>query len=196
MKGNVQGPALGENDGVLNDVLELAYVSRPVVGGQFRNIFLALAQRGNVKRENAESIAEILAEATGEGLPPGRGTVQQGAAIYANKCAACHGPTGTKEPKDRLVGGQGSLATDHPVKTIGSYWPYATALCDYIFRAMSFTAPQSLTPNEVYALVAWLLHQNQIIPADAVIDAKALPAVTMPNRKGFIPDQRPDALLR
>jgi len=133
---------------------------------------------------------------TGAGLPPGRGTVPQGAGIYANKCAICHGPTGTEGPKDRLVGGHGSLATDQPIKTIGSYWPYATTLYDYIYRAMPLTAPQSLTPDEIYSVVAWLLHQNGIVPADAVIDAQTLPAVKMPNREGFVPDPRPDVLVR
>jgi S-disulfanyl-L-cysteine oxidoreductase SoxD len=132
----------------------------------------------------------------GVGLPHGRGTVQQGATLYAAKCAACHGPTGTEGPKDRLVGGQGSLATEHPIKTIGSYWPYATTLYDYIFRAMPFTAPQSLTPNEVYSLVAWLLHQNGIISKDAVMDSRTLPAVRMPNRDGFVADPRPDVPVR
>lgn len=133
---------------------------------------------------------------TGAGLPPGQGTVQQGAEIYASKCAACHGPTGTEGPKDRLVGGQGSLATDNPIKTIGSFWPYATTLYDYIHRAMPLNAPQSLTPDEVYAVVAWLLHQNGIVPADAVIDATTLPVVKMPHREGFVSDPRPDLLSR
>jgi cytochrome c len=135
---------------------------------------------------------EIDIAPNGAGLPHGRGTVQQGATLYAAKCAACHGPTGTEGPKDPLVGGQGSLATEHPIKTIGSYWPYATTLYDYIFRAMPFTAPQSLTPDEVYSLVAWLLHQNGIIEKDAVMDARTLPAIRMPNRDGFISDLRPD----
>ncbi len=129
---------------------------------------------------------------SGEGLPPGRGTVQQGAAVYASKCAACHGPTGTEGPKDQLVGGHSSLATDKPIKTIGSFWPYATTLYDYIYRAMPLTAPQSLTSDEVYALVAWLLYQNGIVPADAVMEATTLPAVKMPNREGFVSDPRPD----
>ena len=133
---------------------------------------------------------------TGAGLPPGRGTVQEGAAVYANKCAACHGPTGTEGKQIPLVGGQGSLTTNKPIKTIGSYWPYATTLYDYIHRAMPITAPQSLMPDEVYALVAWLLHENGIIPSDAVMDATTLPAVTMPNRDGFVPDPRPDAASR
>ena len=139
---------------------------------------------------------DIDVDPSGAGLPPGRGTVPQGAAVYAAKCAACHGPTGTEGPQNRLVGGHGSLATGRPTKTIGSYWPYATTLYDYIYRAMPLTAPQSLTPDEVYAVVAWLLHQNQIIPADAVIDARTIPDVTMPNRKGFVSDPRPDVLLR
>ncbi len=129
---------------------------------------------------------------TGEGLPPGRGTVQEGGVVYANKCAACHGPTGTEGPKDRLVGGQGSLTTNQPIKTIGSYWPYATTLYDYIHRAMPLNAPQSLVPDEVYSVVAWLLHQNGIIPATMVIDGQTLPTVKMPNRDGFVPDPRPD----
>ncbi len=93
---------------------------------------------------------------------------------------------------DRLVGGQGTLKKDYPIKTVGSYWPYATTLYDYIRRAMPFTAPQSLTPDEVYSVVAWLLYQNGIIPEDAVMDARTLPAVRMPNRDGFVPDPRPD----
>lgn len=125
---------------------------------------------------------------TGAGLPPGSGTVQKGAVIYANKCASCHGPTGTEGPKNQLIGGQGTLATAEPIKTIGSYWPYATTLFDYIQRAMPLTAPQSLTPNEVYSLVAWLLHKNGIIGQDVVMNAATLSAVKMPNRDGFIRD--------
>jgi len=133
---------------------------------------------------------------TGEGLPPGQGTVKRGAQVYAAKCAACHGPTGKEGPKDRLVGGQGTLNTPKPIKTIGSYWPYATTLYDYIDRAMPFNAPQSLTPDEIYSVTAWLLFQNGIIPEDAVIDARTLPLVRMPNRDGFIPDPEPDVSTR
>ena len=129
---------------------------------------------------------------SGEGLPPGKGTVKQGAQIFAAKCAACHGSSGTEGPKDRLVGGQGSLTTPKPVRTIGSYWPYATTLYDYIYRAMPFYAPQSLTPDETYSVIAWLLFQNRIIAENAVIDAQTLPKVEMPNRNGFISDPRPD----
>ena len=129
---------------------------------------------------------------TGEGLPPGQGTVKQGSPLFAAKCAACHGPTGTEGPKDRLVGGRDTLTTAKPVRTIGSYWPYATTLYDYIRRAMPFDAPQSLSSDETYAVIAWLLFQNQIIAEDAVIDAQTLPKVQMPNRNGFIEDPRPD----
>jgi S-disulfanyl-L-cysteine oxidoreductase SoxD len=129
---------------------------------------------------------------SGEGLPPGRGTVPKGAQVYAHKCASCHGPTGVEGPADRLIGGQGTLRSQDPIKTVGSYWPYATTLYDYIYRAMPFTAPQSLTPDEVYALVAWILARNGIVKDDAVMDAAALPKVRMPNHAGFIPDPRPD----
>ncbi len=129
---------------------------------------------------------------TGEGLPPGQGTAKQGAQVFAAKCAMCHGPTGTEGPKDRLVGGQGTLTTGKPIKTIGSYWPYATTLYDFINRAMPFNAPGSLNPDEIYSVIAWLLFQNGIVKDDAVIDARTLPQIQMPNRNGFIPDPRPD----
>ncbi|HTS53044.1 MAG TPA: c-type cytochrome [Burkholderiales bacterium] len=128
----------------------------------------------------------------GEGLPPGRGSVSAGARIYAERCAACHGPNGEGKPQDRLTGGGGTLASSDPVKTIGSFWPYATTLFDYVRRAMPFNAPQSLGYEEVYALVAYLLYLNGIVQADAVMDQHSLPAVRMPNRDGFVPDPRPD----
>ncbi len=128
----------------------------------------------------------------GRGLPPGHGMVKEGAMVYAEKCAGCHGPTGIEGPNDRLVGGQGTLQTAKPVKTIGSYWPYATTLYDYIRRAMPFDAPQSLTADDIYAVTAWLLHRNGIIGEEAVMDARTLPKVRMPNRQGFLPDPRPD----
>lgn len=128
----------------------------------------------------------------GEGLPAGRGTVGEGARLFSAKCASCHGPTGSEGPKDRLVGGRGTLTSDNPVKTVGSFWPYATTLYDYIYRAMPYQAPQSLTPEEVYSIVAWLLFQNGIVAEDVVMDAKTLPVVRMPNREGFVSDPRPD----
>jgi len=128
----------------------------------------------------------------GAGLPPGKGSVVQGKLVYAQHCAACHGANGEGKPADALVGGRGTLKGTEPVKTIGSFWPYATTVFDFINRAMPYNVPQSLTPDEVYAVTAWLLHQNGILPADAVLDARTLPNVRMPNRDGFVPDTRPD----
>jgi cytochrome c len=129
----------------------------------------------------------------GSGLPAGYGNVAQGRVLYGAKCAACHGANGEGGAAARLVGGKGSLANDKPVLTIGSFWPHASTVYDYINRAMPFDKPQSLTPNEVYALTALLLHLNGVIGADAVLDAQSLPKVVMPNHKGFTsPDPRPD----
>ena len=122
----------------------------------------------------------------GTGLPPGRGTPEQGAAVYAQKCQACHGEKGAGQPNDRLVGGQGTLTGANPVRTIGSYWPYATTVFDYVRRAMPYTQSQSLTNDEVYAVTAHLLHLNGIIGAQDVINAQTLPQVQMPNREHFI----------
>ena len=125
---------------------------------------------------------------SGEGLPPGRGTAKAGAEVYAAKCASCHGETGVEGPRNRLIGGQGTLNTAYPLKTVGSFWPYATTLYDYIYRAMPITAPQSLTPDDVYAVVAWILFRNGIVQEDTTLDAGTLPAVRMPNRDGFVSD--------
>ena len=130
----------------------------------------------------------------GKGLPPGSGSVTQGRVLYTEHCSACHGATGEGGPGGRLVGGRGSLATAQPVLSVGSFWPYATTLYDYIHRAMPHTRPQSLKPDEVYALTAFLLHQNGIVGPDTALDAQSLPRVVMPNRHGFTsPDPRPDA---
>jgi cytochrome c len=127
----------------------------------------------------------------GAGLPPGRGTAAQGEAVYAAKCVACHGEKGAGRPNDPLVGGIGSLAPGKaPVKTVGSYWPYATTLFDYIRRAMPFQETKSLNNDEVYAVSAYILNLNGIIGADDALDAQSLPKVQMPNRDGFIPFPR------
>ena len=123
----------------------------------------------------------------GVGLPPGSGTVKQGEAVFAAKCQACHGEKGTGQPNDRLVGGQGSLPGDKPpIKTVGSYWPHATTLFDYIRRAMPFNESKSLTNDEVYGVVAYLLNLNGVIPESDTMNAQSLPKVAMPNRDGFI----------
>ena len=133
----------------------------------------------------------------GAGLPPGKGSVKEGEKIFAEACATCHGAKGEGRPMDRLVGGQGTLNTATPIKTVGSYWPYATTLFDYVRRAMPFTAPQSLTPDQTYAVSAYILYLNGIVPENAVMDAKTLPDVEMPNRNGFIsPDPRPDIVCQ
>jgi cytochrome c len=135
---------------------------------------------------------DIDVRADGQGLPPGHGSVRDGAALFEARCAACHGAKGEGGSADALAGGQGSLATPKPVRTVGSYWPYATTLFDYIRRAMPFDAPQTLSADETYALSAYVLHLNGLLPQDAVLDAGALPAVVMPNRHGFTGDARPD----
>lgn len=129
----------------------------------------------------------------GVGLPAGSGTVAQGRTVFAAKCAACHGAVGEGGTAARLVGGKGSLTSAKPVLTVGSYWPYATTVYDYVYRAMPWDKPQSLAPDEVYAVTAFLLHLNGIVDANASLDAKSLPKVTMPNHKGFTSvDPRPD----
>jgi cytochrome c len=124
----------------------------------------------------------------GAGLPEGSGTVAQGKLVYENNCEACHGVKGVGGPKDRLVGGQGTLATDMPIKTVGSYWPHATTLFDYVRRAMPYTNPGYLNADDTYAVVAYLLYLNGILPEDATLDRATLPKVQMPNRDGFIPE--------
>jgi cytochrome c len=129
---------------------------------------------------------DITVAPDGSGLPPGSGSVAAGAAIYAQKCQSCHGADGAGKPQDQLTGGVGSLASGKPVKTPVSFWPTATTLFDYIRRAMPITAPQSLTNNEVYAVTAYLLSIDGVVAKDAVLDAKSLPQVKMPNREGFV----------
>src|SRR5580704_14916354 len=129
---------------------------------------------------------DITVKPDGRGLPPGSGSVSAGAAVYTNNCQTCHGSQGSGKPMDQLTGGVGSLASGKPVKTPVSFWPTATTLFDYIRRAMPITSPQSLTNDEVYAVTAYILSIDGIVPADAVLDAKTLPLVKMPNRDGFV----------
>jgi mono/diheme cytochrome c family protein len=121
----------------------------------------------------------------GQGLPPGHGSVAEGREIFAETCAACHGDKGQGGPAERLVGGFGTLTQPNPVRTVGSYWPYATTLFDFIRRAMPFSAPESLTADQVYAVSAYVLSLNGVVPNDTVLDAKSLPKIAMPNRNGF-----------
>lgn len=130
----------------------------------------------------------------GRGLPAGSGDVATGGRIFAAKCAVCHGAKGEGSIGDPLVGGQGTLTRANPQRTVGSYWPYATTLFDYIRRAMPYNAPQSLSADDVYALSAWILNRNGLVPDDARLDAGSLATVRMPNRDGFVPDPRPGRL--
>lgn len=132
---------------------------------------------------------DIDVKPDGEGLPPGRGSVEQGRPVYMTHCVACHGPTGTEGPNDRLVGTEpwsdwpGSL-------TVGGYWPYATTLFDFIRKAMPQLTPGILTADQTYAVIAYILHLNGIVPEDAVMDAETLPAIRMPARDRFVSDDR------
>ena len=122
----------------------------------------------------------------GTGLPPGSGTAARGAEIYAELCAACHGPDGSGGPNNRLAGGFGSLDGPTPVKTVGSFWPYPTTLFDYVRRAMPYMRPDSLPDDSVYSLTAYLLFINGIVGEQDVLDADSLPLVEMPNRRNFV----------
>jgi cytochrome c len=112
--------------------------------------------------------------------------------VFDQQCAACHGSKGEGGVGDRLVGGQGTLATARPIRTVGSYWPYAPTLFDYIRRAMPQNAPQSLSNDDVYAVSAYILSLNGLVADDATLDATSLAAIKMPNRDGFVGDPRPD----
>lgn len=128
----------------------------------------------------------------GAGLPTGGGTAVRGKEIYSAQCARCHGATAREGPEAPLAGGAGTLATSHPVKTVGSYWPYATTLWDYINRAMPFDRPGVLDADDVYATVAYVLYLNGIVKETDVVDRTTLPRIRMPNRDGFEADPRPD----
>ena len=147
----------------------------------------------------AEQIAgwDIDVRPDGKGAPIGSGTAAEGEEIYAERCAACHGDFG--EGVDRwpiLAGGLGSLATDDPVKTVGSYWPYASTVYDYVYRAMPFGEAQSLTHEETYQVVAYILNMSDVIDDEFVLSNETIGSVKMPNQNGFmLPDPRPDGQL-
>ncbi|HXD40260.1 MAG TPA: cytochrome c [Ramlibacter sp.] len=131
---------------------------------------------------------DISIPASGAGLPAGGATAREGAAIYLQKCASCHGERGAGKPADPLVGGGGTLASKTPLRTVGSYWPFATTLFDYTRRAMPLNNPMSLTDNEVYAVSAYVLYLNGLLGEDDRLDALSLAKIRMPNRDGFVSD--------
>jgi cytochrome c len=148
----------------------------------------ALAQGPTYKFGSTPSGDEIKRQVTavspsGTGLPPGSGSVKQGAEVYAQKCQGCHGPNGTGT---RLHRGLIPLGNSKPVKIQGSLVPYATTVWDFINRAMPSTKPGSLTPDEVYAATAFVLFLNDVIKENEVLDATTLPKVKMPNRDTFV----------
>lgn len=160
-----------------------------LAAASFACISAAAAQEGpglGVPATEAEITGwDISIPPDGAGLPPGSGTAAAGKAVYEAKCIACHGADGAGQPNDRLVGGQGTLREAAPIRTVGSYWPYATTVFDYIRRAMPYVTPHTLTADETYAVTAYLLAQDGIIGAGDVMDATTLPKVVMPNRDGF-----------
>ncbi len=140
------------------------------------------------------AVWDIDVSPDGTGLPPGSGSVEDGAEVYLADCAPCHGPNGEGGPNDALVGSEprGSFpfgSTPGLTSTIGNYWPYSTTVFDYIRRAMPFDRPGSLSNDEVYAVTAWLLWRNDLISEDAVMDATSLPEVRMPAREFFVPSE-------
>ena len=141
--------------------------------------------------KNAEQLSQqsqwnLTITPEGKNLPKGSGNAQQGEKIFALKCSACHGPEGIGGRAEPLMGEVGSLSSDYPEKTVNSYWPNATTLFDYIRRAMPIDAPFSLTPNEIYALCAYILSKDDIVLANVELNEENLPKVTMPNHSGFV----------
>lgn len=128
----------------------------------------------------------------GTGLPEGSGTAVEGRALFALRCAKCHGEKATGDIGPVLVGGRGTLATAKPLKTVGSFWPHATSVWNYINRAMPFNEPGALTTSQVYAALAYILFLNGIVGEKEVLNARTVPKIKMPNRDGFVSDPRPD----
>src|SRR5438874_12370614 len=142
---------------------------------------------GAVATPDEIAVWDVSIGPDGVGLPPGSGTPKQGEAVFAAKCVGCHGEKGAGKPNDQLVGGQGTLLGDKPpLKTVGSFWPYATTVFDYVRRAMPYNESKSLTNDELYAVVAYILNLNGIISDNDTMDTQTLRKVKMPNRDGFV----------
>ena len=189
--------ARGRNDGQgigsVVSACRLSFVLLTVLASALVTVALPAASRagesyGIGRTATPEEIAgwDIDVAPDGAGLPPGHGGVDEGRAIYDEKCAACHGAHGEGKPMDRLAGGFGTVFDAKSERTVGSFWPYATTLFDFVRRAMPFDAPQSLTPDQVYAVCSYVLYLNKLVPQDAVLDAQTLPKIEMPNRSHFV----------
>jgi cytochrome c len=158
----------------------------------------ALAGKLNLGREALpEEIAawDIDVRPEGTGLPEGRGTVARGTEIFDERCASCHGEFGEGAGRwPELAGGRGTLKSEDPVKTIGSYWPYLSSAFDYVHRAMPFGDAQSLAPDDTYALVAYLLYLNDIVTDESFeLSKENFTSIKLPNEVNFFDDPRPDA---
>ena len=142
---------------------------------------------------SADQITDIdyVVLPSGDGLPEGTGTASEGATVYQQHCLACHGEGGADGINDRLVGGHGSMTSSRPQKTVGSFWPYATTVFDYVRRSMPLTSPGVLSDDEMYAVTAYLLYINEIIAENDKMNARTLPQVKMPNRDNFVWDYSP-----
>lgn len=157
---------------------------------------LAIAEQYNLGKPASDKVIagwDIDVRPDGLGLPKGSGSVAEGETLYDQKCANCHGSFGEGEGRwPKLAGGEDTLRDDRPEKTVGSYWPYASTLWDYIHRAMPFNAPQSLATDEVYAITAYVLNLNELVGEDFVLNQDNLANIEMPNKNGFYVDNRPD----
>lgn len=148
---------------------------------------------GRVATPEEIAVWDIDVRPDGKGLPEGRGTVAEGEEIFIEKCAMCHGEFGEGVGRyPVLAGGQDTLDTENPVKTIGSYWPYLSAAFDYIRHAMPFGEPQSLKPDEIYAIIAYLLYLNDLMDEDGELSKENFTSFRLPNENGFFDDPRPD----
>ena len=167
----------------LRSVIAAAILTGPLVSSAIAYDF------GRTPTPEEIELWDIDVRPDGKGLPEGSGTVAHGKLVYEEHCAACHGANGKDGTKDRLAGGQGTLTSEKPIKTVGSYWPYATTLFDYIRRAMPYQTPGSLSVDKTYSVSAYILSLNGILPEDGKLDKTSLPTIEMPNRDGFIPEQ-------
>jgi mono/diheme cytochrome c family protein len=178
----------------MRDAGQIAAVACVAIAGSLHPATAQLPTFGVGRPPTSEEINawDLTVGPDGKNLPPGSGTAADGRAIFEQRCATCHGAKGDDPKYYVLVGGRGTLAKDEPLKTIGSFWPYATTVWSYIRRAQPLDAPGSLTADQVYAVTAYLLHLNGIVGETDIMDARTLPQVRMPNREGFVSDPRPD----